>query len=271
MLDQRVDDEDDSSDDWQSDLLTLLAPLLRSYGCGDARIELDSYYDDERFVAYLPLPARLKQVGQALRIGAHASALMNDAELGPLTLQRAVELVRAGFARTLIERPEGPWLEAKRTPYVLKDKAKKWELAKDVTSFANADDGGLIVIGAHTEPRNGSDVIVTVKDIPLDLVDAETYRKTIRDKIRPHIEGLEVRAVEHEAGRGVAFIHIPPQPDDLKPFVVKGVARRGKVLTTFVSIPIRDGEGTAIAHVGDVQELLRAGRWAERHGELPDP
>jgi hypothetical protein len=49
--------------------------------------------------------------------------------------------------------PEGTWLEGKSKPYLLSEEPQKWELAKDVASFANAEAGGLIVIGVRTERR----------------------------------------------------------------------------------------------------------------------
>jgi hypothetical protein len=263
-------EEDDEDEGWQDELRSLLSPLLRSYGCGELQIERDTYLD-QRMVGLIALPRRIRTVEQALHIGEHAAALLQQAELGALTRQRVVELVRAGFARALVELAEGPWLEGKGKPYGLEQDVQKWELAKDVASFANAEAGGVIVIGARTERKGGGDVVTKVRDIPLDMIDAERYRRVIRSRVRPFIEGLEVRGVDHGDGRGVAYIHVPPQADDLKPFVVKGVMRRGRIETSYVSLPIRDGEGTAIAHVSEVQELLRAGRSAMRRGEPPDP
>ena len=263
-------EEADEDEDWEDEFRSLLAPLLRSYQCEEPRFERDIVLD-ERMVALIPLPRRIKTVEQALHIGEHAAALLRQAALGPLTRQRVVELVRAGFARAVVELAEGPWLEGKGKPYRLGEEAQKWELAKDVASFANAEGGGVIVIGARTERKERGDVITIVKDIPLDMIDAERYRRVIRTWVRPFVEGLEVRGIDHGDGRGVAFIHVPPQDDDLKPFVVKGILRRGRVETSYVSVPIRDGEGTAIAHVSEIQELLRAGRSAMRRGELPDP
>lgn len=255
---------------WHADLRSLLAPLLSSYRCNDLDIHEDTY-DPNGFVAAFTLPTRLKTVEQALHIAEHATALLQDSVLGPLTRQRTVELSKAGFVQTLIGRVEGPWFDGKGIPYRLKEVPQKWELAKDVASFANADDGGVIVIGAKTESQRGRDVVVEIKDVPLTLIDAESYRKCIRARVHPHIVGLEIRTMERAPGRGVAIIHVPPQADDLKPFVVRGVLRRGRIETSFVSIPIRDGEGTAIAHAGEIHQLLAAGRAALERRSLPDP
>ena len=259
---------DEEDDEWQEELLRLLAPLLDSYGCGPRSVGLRHEFDPRYFLA-IPVPRRLKTVEQAVHIAEHALALINDGNLGPLTRQRVVEFVRAGFAESLVGQVEGPWLEGKGEPYRFENDEQKWELAKDVASFANADAGGVIVIGAHTKRRHGVDTIDAVKKIPLEMLNAESMRQSLRSKIRPSIEGLEIKTVDHGDGRGITYIHIPPQPDDLKPFVVSGVVLGKNIRTSFVSVPVRDGEGTAIAHVD--QHLLQAGRAALRRGELPDP
>jgi predicted HTH transcriptional regulator len=46
----------------------------------------------------------------------------------------------------LIGTPEGAWLDAKESPYVLETPKQKLKLAKDVASLANAV-GGIIVLG----------------------------------------------------------------------------------------------------------------------------
>jgi len=50
----------------------------------------------------------------------------------------------------LIGREEDAWFEAKqRSPYDLTPPTGRYELAKDVSAFANAD-GGLLVVGLTT-------------------------------------------------------------------------------------------------------------------------
>ena len=159
-----------------------------------------------------------------------------------------------------------------RTRQLFENDEQKWELAKDVASLANADAGGVIVIGAHTKRRHGVDTIDAVKKIPLEMLNAESMRQSLRSKIRPSIEGLEIKTVDHGDGRGITYIHIPPQPDDLKPFVVAGVSCAASTSGTASSAcRSATGEGTAIAHVDHVQHLLQAGRAALRRGELLDP
>jgi predicted HTH transcriptional regulator len=52
----------------------------------------------------------------------------------------------------LIGQEEDTWFEAKgRNPYDFTTPAGRYELAKDVSAFANAD-GGILVVGLATAP-----------------------------------------------------------------------------------------------------------------------
>ena len=214
--------------------------------------------------ARFAVPTRGRTVGDALRIGNEAWALLQAADGGALTLQTTVELVRTGCASVLIDQKEGPWFEGKRAPYRLEVESEKFELANDVASFANSTNGGLVVIGARTGKTDSGDVVTGITELPLNLVSPERYRKVISDRIYPAVEGLEVRTVEHNPGRGVAFIHIPRQRRELQPFVVRGAMVAGRVNNTFVSIPERYGEDTRYAGIAEVHSLLQAGRVALR-------
>jgi hypothetical protein len=245
---------------WRSHVTRVLEPLLKRYRCGELSLDVDRWRGDERVAARFAVPLRGKTVGDAVRIGEEAWSLLQAVSGGALTLQTTVGLVRTGFASALIDQEEGAWLDGKRAPYRLDDDMQKFELAKDVASFANSPGGGLIVIGARTDTTSAGDRVRSITDIPLNLVRPEQYRKVITDRVHPGVEGLEIRTVEHGSGRGVAFIYIPPQRPDLQPFVVGGSVLDGKVRRAFVSIPTRDGEDTRYADVSEVHALLQAGR-----------
>ena len=67
----------------------------------------------------------------------------------------------------------------------------------------------------------------------------------------------------------MAYIYVPPQRAELKPFVVKGVVVSGSIRAAHVSIPVRDGEDTRYADPTEVHSLLQAGRVALQ--QLPAP
>src|SRR5450755_3675328 len=191
------------------------------------------------------IPTRGKTVDDALGIGDEVMALLAAVGGGGvLSLATTLELVRAGHAKVLVGQREGSWFDGKSAPYQLTTDEQKWELAKDVGAFANSEMGGLIVIGAGTQKQQGTDVVRTVSDIPLGLVDVSRYRKLLIAWLQPRVEGMEIATVDHGGGLGTAFIYIPPQREELKPFVTRGVVANGKIRATHVSIPVRDGPST---------------------------
>jgi predicted HTH transcriptional regulator len=75
-------------------------------------------------------------------------------------LEQVLAIIRAGDFHRLIDRMEGDQIECKGAPYSLNADKERFELAKDVTAFANTK-GGLILIGVHTVKDEGlsADVI----------------------------------------------------------------------------------------------------------------
>jgi hypothetical protein len=252
------------------ELSTLLAPLVDRHSGDHFTAERHMDWPDQVVVRF-ELPTRGKSIGDALAIGAEAEALVHAAGGGALTLRSVVDLVRAGRGTALIGQPEGEWFDGKGAPYRLSTEEEKWELAKDVAAFANSESGGLIFIGAKTRRLHDGDVVRSLSDFELDLAKPPQYRSNLAAKLHPAIEGLEIRTVPTTGTRGMAYIYIPPQRAELKPFVVKGVVVSGKARLMHVSIPVRDGEGTRYASPSEVHSLLQAGRVALQQSASSKP
>jgi len=260
---------DESDEDREVEIRQLLTGVMRRHRGSEPRIERHAEHSEYATV-YFDVPVRGKTTGEALRIGAEAEAVLAAASGGQLDLRATVDLVRGGHAGVLVGQPEGRWFDGKRSPYVLSDEAGKWELAKDVAAFANSEAGGLIVIGARTERRGGSDVVTSISDVDLSRVKLVQYRALVRARVQPRVEGLEILAVDHGGEFGVAFIYVPPQREEGKPFVVKGTVSAGKMVANHVSIPTRDGEETRYSDPAEIHALLQIGR-AVLRGRRPPP
>jgi hypothetical protein len=258
---ERDDEEADAV--VERELMKLLSPIVARYrGRG---FEANRHEDfPEVFVVSFDLLTHGRTVGDALAIGDEAYALVSAAKGGRLSLQSALDLVRSGYGAALIGQPEGPWFDGKQAPYFLGTDDKKWELAKDVAAFANSPTGGLIFIGAKTKRHHDGDVLQAISDFELDLLKPPQYRSNLSAKMHPAVEGLEIRTLPTRGTRGTAYIYVPAQRDELKPFVVKGVVVSGSVRATHVCIPVRDGEDTRYAGSTEVHALLQAGRIALR-------
>jgi hypothetical protein len=141
-----------------------------------------------------------------------------------LTVSAFVEKLESGDWSAALGQPESVQLDFKGAPYVLTENRERFELAKDISSFANAQ-GGLLVMGIETElseARQG-EFAKAVNSFPADRVDAKQYRDVLRELIYPEIEGLVVRrlASPSDTARAIAYIMVPPQHD--RPFLVTRV------------------------------------------------
>src|SRR5439155_17792097 len=120
----------------------------------------------------------------------------------------------------------------------------RWELAKDVASFANSD-GGFIIIGLAHERLAGQDMdrVSALDLIEESVFEAHRYESIVREYVDRKISGLQARWIEHKSspGRGVGVIHIPPQSNDAKPFLLKQLDESGQTHQLVFGIVSRKG------------------------------
>lgn len=253
----------DDPDDYTRWIPKILAPLLRRRRATLSDVGIDpADSTDSTVVVRIQVPWRGKTVAQALRVGDEARALVKAVDGGSLDLATTADLVRTGYSQVLLDQAEGPWLDGKQAPYQLDTDVRRLEFAKDVASFANARDGGLIVIGARTEKTEDGDVIRSIKEVDLTLASVPQLSSIARDRIFPPIEGLEICRIDHGDNRGLIMIYVPPQAASRKPFLVRGAAIEGKVRTAYMSLPVREGEDVRWTDLPTLHGVLQAGQLA---------
>jgi hypothetical protein len=167
----------------------------------------------------------------------------------------------------MIGQPESEWLEAKRQPYDLQKSPQRIELAKDIAALANAD-GGILIFGFSTSKKDGKDVINRVETVPLKQVSKRRYLQTIRTRVFPMPQGLEV--VTLGTGEvGLAYVLVPKQREELKPFFMKDALTKGGVKATSLVIPVRVGAHVEYDSPEGIHSLIVAGRAAFRLSQGP--
>lgn len=133
---------------------------------------------------------------------------------------------------------ESQWFDAKgRRPYDLDQSAGRYEFAKDVCAFCNAD-GGYLVIGLQHEPilEEDTERISGVELFGVDELDLAIYQGVVREYVYPEIKGLTVEwvAARTNPSLGVAYIYVPQQSADSMPFLIKNVVEKGQRLKHIV-------------------------------------
>jgi hypothetical protein len=179
-----------------------------------------------------------------------------------ITRETVADLVRGGGADLLIDQPEGHWLDDKSEEYDLASTRGKINLAKALARFANAEDGGLVVIGAKAKKVPGGEVIRQVRGVaPRQSDTAARYRRALDQHLYPPPYGVRIDLVPTSDHRSLIVIDIPPQPEELKPFLVHGaITADGDTEGSFISIVQRRGEGSIPITAPMIHATIAAGR-----------
>lgn len=252
---------------WDDDAVGRLSQLLEPLSIrlrvpiASCRHDDSGVFNDATLVEIRP-DIRRRTVGQLLATAEQFSALAAAFDGQGITPSSAADLLRGGHARALLGSPESGWLEVKRTPPTLDALASKLTFAKHVAAFANSPDGGLIGYGLATRKTTSGDVVDRVTPFPAHLIKPTTMTAVIRGRVYPPPLGVAVEAIVGADGMATALVHVPPQPDERKPFVVRGSFLDGKVREQYVGLPVRVGEDTVWDDLAGIHSLLVAGRAA---------
>ncbi|WP_037913250.1 hypothetical protein [Actinacidiphila yeochonensis] len=103
------------------------------------------------------------------------------------------------------------------------------------------------------------ETVSEVNAVPRTLVDTETYRKLIDERVYPHIEGLELKWVECGNDKGVLSIDIPAQLASARPFVIPPPIRKDSPLVPALAVPVRRGDQTVLWSRQEAHRRLSAG------------
>lgn len=179
----------------------------------------------------------------------------------PLSPQSAIETLRSLAWESFLGAGESNWLEAKAKMWGLDNDAQQWELALDVSSFANSSNGGLIIVGFKTErDRFERDVIVDTKGIRRLSGTVPRVEGIINHRVVPHPRDLTVEVLERD-DHGILVIHVPAQPSDQLPFIVRGSQIEGdKLVGSGFSWVERRGTSKRTMLISEVQQRLRGTR-----------
>lgn len=267
------------NDDWYDEdaaACAVLSSLLRPFFArnrADLRlIAMDQNYLSPpwRWQAEATVETRGRSVPEVLRLGRDAIALAEAfGKNGQLTRNIAADLVRSGHARALVGQSEGHWLDVKQQHYDLGSTTGKIKLTQAVAKFANAELGGVLIIGMAGKKIPGGEVIRKLSPVPIDGETLRKYRQVLGDRLYPPPDLLSIEPIG-EGGDGVILIDVPPQPEELKPFLVHGAIVDGEADGTFISIVRRRGESSIPTTAPMIHATLAAGRALLRRGQIGD-
>jgi hypothetical protein len=184
-------------------------------------------------------------------------AMTNVNPLQSLTKQTLIYKLRAGKFEDIIGERERGWVDFK-SALNIESTEGKIELARDITRFANSEDGGVLVIGYRTKNVNGSDIVTKLTPIVSNGFEGR-IRRILDHYSYPPVRRLEVSEFEVDGGRSIVAISVPPQREGDKPFLVHGAIVEGKAKGEFISIVRRRGEDSIPTTAREIHAFLSAG------------
>lgn len=250
--------------------IAALQPLLVRHRAALLFIEGEDYEGVARiWNVRLGFTLRGRKLAAMYKAGLDMSDLMQALAGGDLTRETAGNLVRAGRADVLIGQPEGHWLEAKSQHYDLGTPSGQISFAQAVSRFCNSEEGGIVVVGMTTKKTPAGEHIRQVNPMPVRAGIVRTYHRVLENRLFPLVRDLHIEAVASGTGSEIILVDIPPQPEELKPFLVSGAIVDGKVDGAFISIVRRRGEGSVPTTAQEIHSTIVAGRALLRRGQLP--
>jgi len=178
-----------------------------------------------------------------------------------MNISELLETISRADFKALVGQIENDWFDCKGQPYQIDSDAGKRELAKDTSSFANAD-GGFVFVGIKTKRSIAhlGDEIEELRPFLQTLVNTTQYRDVIRSWVHPEIEDLTVQWIETEKGKGIVVIKIPPQKSATKPFLIaRTLDEVGRKVETIFGYVQRKGDTNQPLAVKDLQKVMRSG------------
>ena len=136
----------------------------------------------------------------------------------------------------------------------------KIELAQDVARFANGETDAVLAIG-YKEAKIADRIEISgVAPVKLARFNAAQYQAVLDERIVPPLVGLVVEQVEIGDGKGIVFIFVPRQPEEMQPYLVHGAIVGSDVEGKFFSIVQRRGEGSINITAAQIHTYIAAGR-----------
>ncbi len=160
---------------------------------------------------------------------------------------------------------EGQWFDAKRAAgYNLATEAGRFELAKDVSSFANAE-GGYIIIGLTTAdvPEEQTEQVNGLDLLPGAEFPGAAIQGVLNEYLYPRLQGLTVVWVEDgaAAGQGLGVIRIPALENDRRFVLMKKVLDAETLLPQIVfGVAVRRNSSSIPLTVEQLHRMCQDGR-----------
>jgi hypothetical protein len=184
-----------------------------------------------------------------------------------LDLKDLDEIARNGDFGRLVGEVEDQFFDVKSQPYGFDENVvAKREFAKDVSAFANAG-GGYILVGFSTKKTNVQSVEEVEEPRPIDCsrFDGDQHRKILEEWLypRPSVE-IHWKQFGTDQTKGIGVIIVPPQDERSKPFLIKRAQEGNKSTELMIGYAQRRQDRTEVGRIEAIHQAIRTGLNYER-------
>jgi hypothetical protein len=185
-----------------------------------------------------------------------------------LTIEEVRGILGSGEFDRLVGRAENEFFDAKMKSWgSFSDINNRFELAKDVSSFANSN-GGYILVGLEEEQKLSEKrgYVKRLSLIPQGEFDISAIRGVVKANIFDELTGLEVawRESSSTKGVGIGYVFIPPQDEGEKPFLMKEVTSgEGVVRPVAFGLAVRNDSDSNPLSLKELQVAINRGKRPE--------
>lgn len=165
---------------------------------------------------------------------------------------------------SLVGLAEDVYFDAKTAPgYDCGTAQGRFELAKDVVSFCNAE-GGYIIIGLLTQRREDAqlEIVTALSLCEEEAAQLNRLEGVIKEYVYPSVRDLRVQWIPEASDerRGLIVVRIPRQATDSKPYLTMQVLSEGAPIKQIVvGISERRGSDSIPTDPKQLQQIIKSG------------
>jgi hypothetical protein len=151
-----------------------------------------------------------------------------------MEIGRIREILQSGNFDEFVGAEESAVLEVKSSPYNIDDAQQRYELAKDVSSLANAEGGYLLVgLDIGRTPDKPANVVERLTLIAQQDIDVRRYEGVIQQFLKPWPQVTVGWVARPGSTTGLGVIEVARQ-DTRKPFLIMKVVEDGSHLKQYI-------------------------------------
>jgi len=205
------------------------------------------------------MPDLSESVEDAVHFARRAIAVAEAFRYGGRFIEGLLDVLRSGDPAGLIGTPVTAVFQPR--PAIGETPSEQFQRALDICAFANSPQGGLLVLGLDSDGER----VTGVQTGAAEEGGERRIESALKCLVYPLVESVHVETVRAKLGGNLPpadliVVHVPPQEQVLKPFMVGGVLVDGQLHQQGATIVERRGASIYCQGLAALHSQSAAGR-----------